>query len=248
MKTEMFSLFRDYEIKCKLFAPDDRRPDGILLGVHGFAGDKDSSMLKRLAGKAVSDGYALLCFDLPAHGESPVFEESLTVQNCCSDLSFVADYVRKNHPNAKKAIFATSFGAYLSILCAPALSDFSFILRAPAVSMPQILINTVLKTDRESFRAAGVIECGFERKLSLPYSFSEELDGQVPLSSLSFSQRALIIHGDCDDIVPLPHVLEFAKGRDNVKLCIMEGADHRFKSPGEIDTVIALTREFLGDK
>lgn len=66
MQTRALSIFRAYEIKCKLFAPDDLEVKHVIVGVHGFAGDKESSMLERLATDCSPNGVALLCFDFPA--------------------------------------------------------------------------------------------------------------------------------------------------------------------------------------
>lgn len=58
-------------------------------------------------------------------------------------------------------------------------------------------------------------------------------------------QRNLILHGDCDNIVPLLDILDFCKTQKNTKIIILKGTDHRFKNRGEIDKVIQVTRKFL---
>ena len=106
MKIQFFSLKRAYEIPCKLYAPADGIIENIILGVHGFAGDKDSSMLEKLAEYACAKNTALICFDFPAHGNSPVNEEMLTVENCKKDFCALVEYVRNHYPHAKKYVFA----------------------------------------------------------------------------------------------------------------------------------------------
>lgn len=244
MQTNNFSINGKYEIKCKEFLPDgDVRH--VIIGVHGFAGDKDSSMLKNLARALCERDGALLCFDFPAHGESPEGEEMLTAENCKADLSAVIEYVFNKYPSAKKSIFATSFGGYITLLCADELHDISLVLRAPAVTMPKILLETVLKISAEDFKKAGTVVCGFERSLDLPYSFSENLNAQKSVYDSDLTIPTLIIHGDVDDIVPPADVFNFAKTQDIVKLEIIKGADHRFKNRGEIEKVIELTLDFL---
>lgn len=88
----------------------------IVLGVHGFAGDKECSMLFELAKGIDAFGGALVCIDFPAHGESSVDESKLTVENCINDLLWIAKWVNNNYPSAEKYIFATSFGGYISLL------------------------------------------------------------------------------------------------------------------------------------
>ena len=123
--------------------------------------------------------------------------------------------------------------------------NFPLVLRAPAVSMPSVLLENVLKITDEQFKQERTVKCGFERLINLPYSFYEDLLQQENLKNKAFSQPIMIIHGDCDDIVPLKDVGDFAEGKD-ISLQIISGADHRFRNDGEIEKVITLTKQFLG--
>lgn len=242
MRVTNFSLKRDYEIKCKAFMPENEIRH-VILGVHGFAGDKESSMLSSLAEAFSKKGVMLICFDFPAHGESPT--DTISLKNCKADLCAVADYIREKYPTQVKSLFATSFGGYVSLLCYEQLGDFSYVLRAPAVTMPRLLLENVLKLSAEEFKDQGSIVCGFERKITLPYSFYKELLREKELINKSFSSPISIIHGNKDDIVPLEDIISFKNAHNTVSLFVIEGADHRFKNPGEIQKVISLTKEIL---
>ena len=243
MTVTNFSIHRGYEIKCKLFKPEDGGIDHVVVGVHGFAGDKDSSMLKNLA-KSLS-GTALLCFDFPAHGESPADESSFTVKNCMLDLLAVCNWSRENYPNARKAIFATSFGGYVSLLSYDSISDFKFVLRAPAITMADVLLSGVLKMSEDEFKENERVITGFERKIYLPYSFYLEMRSLPCLLERDFAVPMLIIHGDRDDIVPPQVIYEFSRKNSSATLKIIEGADHRFKNRGESEALIESTKNFL---
>lgn len=246
MQIQRFCIKRDYAICCKLFAPDDGAVSSILIGVHGFAGDKESSMLRKLAAAVCGKGVALLCFDFPAHGESPVAEEQLTVENCKADLQAVMAHASQRYPGARKSIFATSFGGYITLLCAEEFPGIPLVLRAPAVTMPRLLLESVLKTSAEAFKNRETILCGFERPLRLPYTFFEDLAAQEPLGEKQVDAPVLIVHGDRDDIVPLSDVQAFVKTQKRVTLEILHGADHRFKNPGEMEQIIERTKKHLG--
>jgi alpha/beta superfamily hydrolase len=157
----------------------------------------------------------------------------------------VADFVRQTYPNAKKHIFATSFGGYISLLCYDFLMDFNYILRAPAITMPDLLLQNVLKVSEQEFKACGFIDCGFERPILLPYSFYAELRLQDDLLCKQYMKSVHIFHGDRDDIVPLDVILSFVNNNQNANLILVKGADHRFKNEGEIETIIAATKLFL---
>lgn len=245
MKVSYFSLTREYEIRCKSFLPENGGVRNVILGVHGFAGDKQSSALEKLALACEKSQTALICFDFPSHGESPVDEDRFTVQNCKSDLLAVADYIKKKYPDARKSVFATSFGGYVTLLAAKELEEFSFVLRAPAVTMPKVLLENVLQISREEFEKMGVVRCGFERPIALPYAFYEDLMAQEDVCKCRILQPTLVLHGACDDVVPCADVEAFVSAQNGVQLRVLPGADHRFKNTGEIETVIRYTLEFL---
>lgn len=246
MKLQCFSIKREYEISCKLFTPDTQTVNNVIIGVHGFAGDKDSSMLKKLAMDICQKNAALICFDFPAHGDSCVGEEMLTIENCKNDLLAVIDYVVCKYPDTKKSIFATSFGGFITLLSADKLTNFTLVLRAPAVTMQKLLLDNVLKISAEDFKRENVVECGFERPIKLPYSFYEELLQQENLFNKQFILPILIIHGNRDDIVLLDDVAAFVKLQKNTRLEIIQGADHRFKNTGELEKIVDLTTRFIG--
>ena len=118
-------------------------------------------------------------------------------------------------------------------------------LRAPAITMADVLLDGVLKIKSDEFKNMGSVITGFERKIDLPYSFYLEMTALPNLLKQNFSFPMLIIHGDRDNIVPPSVIYEFAERNSFVTLKIIEGADHRFKKSGEIDSVIDHTKYFL---
>lgn len=237
MKVKYFDIqTKRYPISCKLYSPE-RHVRGIVLGVHGFAGDKESSALSALATSCADKSVALICFDFPAHGSSTVHENELTVANCMNDLYAVADWCRRKYPDAKRYMFATSFGGYIALLCSQRLTDFNMILRVPAVTMPEHILTDLLHISPEDYKERGSITCGFERKIDLPFSFYQELQ-EHRISECVCDQPMLIIHGDKDDIVPFEDVVSFCAAHKNAVLKTIKGADHRFKKSGEIEKVV----------
>lgn len=246
MRIQNFTIQRTYEIVCKAFLPETPHIRHVILGVHGFAGDKESSMLRKLANELVEHEAAVICFDFPAHGESPVHEAELTVENCKKDLLAVARHIEEQYPDAQKSVFATSFGGYIALLCSHQLPAYRYILRAPAITMPDLLLTNILQISEDAWKAQTYIECGFERKIKLPYSFYGELQAQEPLLKRPFQRDIHIFHGDQDDIVPLDIALSFANMNKNTEVTIIKGADHRFKHTGEMERIVAKTMQILG--
>lgn len=240
-KTKRFCIkHNDYDIACKIFFGN--KIDGVIIGVHGFAGDKESSVLRALADNLCKRNYALLCFDFPAHGLSTAPDNMLSVQNCQRDLMTVADYVLSNFQGKKYGIFATSFGGYITLLCAQKLKNFKKVLRAPAVTMAESFIEKIVPITKEEFLQNGGAECGFERKMFVSANFYTELVQNPPQIP---DEPLMIIHGTDDDIIPYQAVKTLSDNHPNISLVTVGGADHRFKHPGELELIVQKSAEWF---
>jgi len=231
----------DYDIPCKLFWAEGN-VEIVVIGVHGFAGDKDSSVLAALAEQICRVQGALICFDFPAHGKSEAADEYLRIGNCKRDLLCVAEYVREMFPGKKYGIFATSFGAYVTLLCSERLKDFEKVLRAPAVTMASSFAEKILPVSKEEFLKNGGAVCGYERKIFVSTAFYADLLGETVTMP---EQALMIIHGTQDDIIPYEAVKALAGDNVQIKLITVEGADHRFKRPGDLSVIIEESMQWL---
>ena len=87
----------------------------IFIAVHGNMSNKENEVIKIFAEKVVSQGYQLLSFDLPEHGERKNNKDYLCkVQNCVKDLKDVIEYAKENYDEIN--LWACSMGAYFSML------------------------------------------------------------------------------------------------------------------------------------
>ncbi len=231
-------------LRCKRYEPTGavRR---VILGVHGFCGGKDSLALYRLAEEMTGCGTAVVCFDLPAHGASPEQADALSVARCKSDLLRAARWLEQRWPGAERAVFATSFGGYIALQCLDELPGWRVVLRAPAVTMPQVLLELIAEGSAERFRAQGVIRCGFERMMDLPYAFYEDLV-RHDIADLAVDRPILVFQGDADEVVPPGDVYAFCAARPEMELRVIPGADHRFMGEGQLEQVVRETRAWLG--
>ena len=109
----------------------------LYLVVHGKASCKEDA--ERFARIAVAKGYQVLSFDLPKHGERAEEAAECTVQNGVRDLRTVMEYVCENWCMVN--LFATSLGAYLSLV---AYRDFRFgrcLFASPVLDMQRLIEN-----------------------------------------------------------------------------------------------------------
>lgn len=237
----------ELQVPCKIYEPGFGEIRRVVIGVHGFGGDKESSVLAAIGEEMGLYQTATVTFDFPGHGESPMPARTLNLTNCRKSLMAAVDTARERFPNAEEfCIFATSYGAYVTLLAMDELTEMlghiKLALRAPAVRMAETFL-TIARLSEEEFLKKGRVICGFERKMEIPYSFYEELTTHNAMAN--YDMPLMILQGDRDDIV-LPHDVEFFRLlNEQSKLVMFPGTDHRFKGEGELDMIVDLARDWF---
>ena len=284
MKPQHFTIHspNEYEISCMEWLPDTAtnadRPEAAgaadadrpgaasgplptLLCLHGFAGDKYSTVIEAVAKDRCRAGFRCVTFDWPGHGDSTADSSMLTIENCLADLDAVVKHLRpaaaavpSGSTPAPLFCFATSFGGYLATLDYRRHPEHfaRILLRSPALRMGKVLRSFLDEDHMRRFQGGEALNFGFERPLFLHYDFLEDLEtpdhdafraldgiGCGPASAL-----IAIIHGDADDVVPVTDSLRFAED-NHLPIRIVKGADHRYKKPGELEQIIDFAAEIF---
>lgn len=250
MKIQKFKVksLNRYSIFAKSYLPQEC-PKEIIIAVHGFAGDKESSAISLLAKEMTKEGFGVICFDFPGHGESKVEADYLTIDNCIKDIKIIEEYIKGIYGNHTKIdIFATSFGAYITLL-----KIFKYntkynkiVLRAPAIKMDEILKEALLRESFEEFQKRGVTKLGFNREMNVLFDFYEELKQNKILKMYNNTQKILIIQGTEDDVAPINDTKELIDlDKVNFELFEIEGADHRMKKDAELEKAINKAKEYF---
>lgn len=235
-----------YRISFKEYLP--QKFEEIIIACHGFGGDKESSAIELLSKAANKKNIGVIAFDFPAHGESEVEGDFLTLDNCISDLETVEEYVKENYKNVKKIdIFATSYGAYITLLKI-IKNDCNYnkiILRALAIEMGNIFKDYLLGEDIKEFLERGFAILGFERKIKITEEFYLELEKNKIIELYNKGKEMLIIQGDEDNVAPIKDTISFVN--NNITLKILRGADHRMKKEGELETVVEWSLKYINE-
>ena len=114
--------------------------------------------------------------------------------------------------------------------------------------MGEIYKNTLLREDIEEYKKRGYTILGFEREMKVPYSFMTELENNDIFEIFEKNElpKVYIVQGDKDDIAPISDTKEFMeKHKDKVEVCIINGADHRMKGPGELEKAIEFSSKIM---
>ena len=217
----------------------------ILLCLHGFAGDKHSSVIAAVADAVKGDGIGAVTFDWPAHGKSRAADSALTVQNCLEDLNAVyAAVCRRGLP---VSCFATSFGGYLATLWRSAHPDAfrKLILRSPALKMRDVYGRILTDAQKAALESGGSVVVGFERKMTLDRAFGDSLAQHDAFTLAAPSpDDVLILQGDADDVVLPQDTAEYAE-KNGIRVAWFRGSDHRYKQEGDRARIARTARAFL---
>lgn len=220
----------------------------VLVAIHGFGGDAESSTIAKLATDLAEHNVAVVAFDLHCHG-ADTSQGNLDLNKCFEYLESVMCYVER-HFACPISFFATSFGGYLLLnyLKDKPNKYNKIILRAPAVYMDEILVNKILpehgytKNDLES----GVLDLGFERNLYVDITFYNQLlHNRLHLPNPNYFYH--IIQGQKDNIVDYKQN-ELFFNESKHKYYYFPNADHRFKKDGELDKISNIVETILFKK
>ena len=238
-----------YEISCLEWPC--QKAEAALICLHGFCGDKYSSVIEAVAEKMHQEKVRTVTFDWPGHGSSPADGSYLTVESCLSDLNAVVrNIAQSDQKGLPLYMFATSFGGFLGLNYINRYpSVFSrVVLRSPALNMPETFRSLIDADQSAIFENGEPIEMGFDRKIQLGKEFYEDLcRHRLSCDAYPASVPGMIIHGDNDDVANPKDSEDFAH-RNKLCLHIVEGADHRYKRQGDLEEIQSVTVPFLLDR
>ena len=86
---------RGYNISYDKYIPDNSK--AVIIAIHGFGGDKESTCIDMLRVAMNKEGIGLIKFNLPAHGDSEVSGDKLTINNCLSDLDNIVSMIKNEY-------------------------------------------------------------------------------------------------------------------------------------------------------
>ncbi len=235
-------------IPCVLTELDYTGVKRIIIGVHGFCGSKDSKVLADIAEEMSIFRTMMIRFDLPAHGESPVTDQELSLERCTDSLLAVAGWVTEHYPDMEVGVFATGFGAFVTLAVMDDLKEilgrFKLVLQTPNLNMGRTLLKMTQMTE-EAFHKAGRVVIGetMKRAVEVPYSFYEDMQKQMVY--YNYHMPMLLLHAERDEVVPLHHLDPFRRFNTKSKLVVIPGADHQFRGEGQWEMVVDLTRDWF---
>lgn len=234
-------------IICRHNAPDDGDIRRIVLGVHGLGGSTADDIQESLAEEMEFFRSAVFRFDFPGHGESPMSDAFLDLKSCVNTLLAVAADARARYPEVEDlCIFATGFGAYITLIALDTLVEMpgqvKLVVQTPSVRMHDTLL-AMAHVSRATLQAMDHTTFKTDRPFSVTYSFYEEMRDHNVLVTQPIPM--LILHGDEDSYIRRDDIQNFRRINEESKLVIIPGTSHRFLEEGAWDMVLDLTRDWF---
>ena len=247
MEKEFLLSHGTMKTACRLTAPERGDICRVVLGVHGFTGSADDEIQAGIAEEMAMFHSAVLRFDFPAHGHSPVPDSGFTVKNCADSLLAVARFAKEQYPNVEDlCIFATGFGAYVTLIALEELLELpgrvKLVVQTPSVRMHETLL-AMLGITEEAFWVMGHKIIPVARPLEVTYRFYEELRQHTALTVHPIPM--LILHGESDEYIRMEDIRYFRQINERAKLVTIPGTSHRFLEEGAWDMVLDLTRDWF---
>lgn len=237
----------ELKIPCILSEPDDGVIRRVVLGVHGFGGSTEDEIQVGIAEEMALFRSAMLRFDFPAHGQSPMDSSAFSLENCVNTLLAAAQYAKARYEQVEDlCIFATGFGAYVTLIALQDLLEMPgrvrLVVQTPSVRMHETLLS-MTKLSRETFRAMDHYTLRAKRPFDVTYSFYEELLANIALATYPIPM--LILHGEADAYIRMSDIQQFHRINERSELVIIPGTSHQFREDGAWNMVLDLTRDWF---
>ena len=199
----------------------------VYIYLHGQRGNKEEASL--LASIVCAQGWQVVSFDLPQHGERTQEEVSFVPWHIIPELHHILRYVKQHW--TVHALFANSIGAWFSMLSF-ANEKFSHgLFVSPILDMKYLMSNLMQQAD--------VTEKRLQQEQRITTSFGQSLSWEywtfiVNHPIIQWKTPTSILYAKHDPMISLAIVKNFSK-KFHCDLHIIENADHWFHTPEQIE-------------
>lgn len=221
----------------------------VVLMAHGFGSEKRGHTPLFMTKGLKQAGFGVYGFDFPAHGDSLLNGDQLTMENCVESYAAAEARARELAPDAELFYFGSSFGAYTTILylaTRPHQGRKAY-LRSAAIDMPQ-LIWKIAEEDAVFQRDGYCNLTEYNRPLKLTRAFCEDLNRHDVFALYQTGMAQLrMIHGERDSTASPEAARKFAREK-GAELIMVPGAEHRLMEPGNPERALQAAIDFFEGK
>lgn len=210
--------------------PKDYQSKTLIIMSHGFGSKHEHTA--PYGTYLAREGFATYCYSFcggsrgKSKSDGTMLEMSVLTE--AEDLNAVIDHFKKEERFDKIVLFGQSQGGFVSSYVAGKRPDD---VAALMMEYPALVIQDDAKkrmnpdgTFPETSNIMGM-------KISRKYN-EDALSFDIYDVIKGYKKEVLIIHGDCDQIVPLSYSQRAQEVYDNCKLIVLEGQNHGFMGDG----------------
>jgi len=203
------------------------RADTAYIYVHGKMSSKADAA--DLADKATARGCQVLSFDLPEHGGRKDEGYPCNAWNGVHDLGIIGEYARQHWRDIR--LFATSLGAYFSLLAYKDLPLTRCLFLSPILDMTRLIQNLMMWFD--------VSEERLQEEREIPTPMGETLSWDYYCYAkahpvVRWDAPTAILYGSEDHLTERDVVDGFAQ-RFRCDLTVLEGSEHYFHTLEQLE-------------
>lgn len=206
------------------------KSDKILIEVHGDLSNKEDTIISIMAEIAVAKGYQVLSFDLPGHGERGDCNYEHFPQTCVSDLRAIYHYTETLGNDA--SIFASSIGAYFSLLAYNKYNIKHSLFLSPVVNLEYIIKDMMKNFNVTEERLK------LEKRIDLPIHNDLYWDYYCYVKDnpicFEWNIPTEILYGSADKMMPWKFIEEFQE-RYQAEVQVIEKGEHHFHTEDQIN-------------
>lgn len=197
----------------------------VFLAVHGNMSNKMDTPIRMLAEQATKNGYQVLSFDLPQHGERSGESEPIMVDRCVDELHQILSYAQNRWQHL--SLLANSMGAYFSLVAFPQVQFEHVLFLSPVVDMQRLIsgVMQAFQITEDQLETKKTIETPIGMTLYWRYY---QYVKQHPIDH--WDSPTTVLYGELDEISEQT-VLEQFCSRFSASLEIAEGFPHYFHTP-----------------
>ena len=200
----------------------------VFIAVHGFMSNKEDLVIERLAQIVTNNGYQMISFDLPQHGERQALSTQFELQNCVDDLNIILSFVKKSW--SMISLFACSIGVYLSLQAYKNESLKQSLFLSPVIDMRQ-MIEKMMTTEDVSIKR-------LKREKKIVTTSGQVFnwdDYQYVLENpiVSWNNKTAVLYGSLDDQCEYALIKMFTE-KYHCEFAIIEGGEHFFHTEEQL--------------
>ena len=216
----------------------------LVVCTHGLQSSRKATKLRVLTDALRAQNIGSLRFDFAGRGDSDGDFFDVTYSQQIDDLKAALDFAESTLGASTIGLMGSSMGGAVALMVAGRDPRIKAVCTVAAIGYPAE-IEERYPLETRGWRERGSIDLDGE---ALGKGFLEDAVQHDLMRGVSWiGAPILVIHGADDEVIPIADADDIAAASKNVRMLIVEGADHRFSSEKHRAYLVSEATEFFGE-